>query len=118
MPFGTPGGDAQVQTTLQFFLNQTVFGMSPQQAAEAPRFQSKSFPDSFWPHAYHPGRLDLEGRIDDETAEELSRRGHLVNRIDDWARVTGDVCGITRDHEDGTVTAASDLRADAYSMAR
>ena len=118
MPFGTPGGDAQVQTTLQFFLNQAVFGMTPQQAAEAPRFQSKSFPDSFWPHAYHPGRLDLEGRIDDETAEELSRRGHLVNRIDDWARITGDVCGITRDHEDGTVTAASDLRADAYSMAR
>jgi len=92
--------------------------MTPQQAAEAPRFQSKSFPDSFWPHAYHPGRLDLEGRIDDETAEELSRRGHLVHRIDDWARITGDVCGITRDHEDGTVIAASDLRADAYSMAR
>lgn len=118
MPFGTPGGDAQVQTTLQFFLNQAVFEMSPQQAAEAPRFQSKSFPDSFWPHAYYPGRLDLEGRIDDDTAEDLKRRGHLVTRIDDYARITGDVCGITRDSEDGTVTAASDLRADAYAMAR
>ncbi|MBT3942343.1 MAG: gamma-glutamyltransferase family protein [Chloroflexi bacterium] len=118
MPFGTPGGDAQVQTTLQFFLNQAVFEMSPQQAAEAPRFQSKSFPDSFWPHAYFPGRLDLEGRIDDDTAEDLKRRGHLVTRIDDFARITGDVCGITRDSEDGTVTAASDLRADAYAMAR
>ena len=118
MPFGTPGGDAQIQTTLQFFLNQAVFEMTPQQAAEAARFQSKSFPDSFWPHAYYPGRLDLEGRIDDATADELSRRGHLVNRIDDWARITGDVCGITRDADDGTVTAASDLRADAYAMAR
>ncbi|MBU80365.1 MAG: gamma-glutamyltransferase family protein [Dehalococcoidia bacterium] len=118
MPFGTPGGDAQVQTTLQFFLNQAVFEMTPQQAAEAPRFQSKSFPDSFWPHAYYPGRLDLEGRIDDDAAEELSRRGHLVNRLDDWARITGDVCGITRDPDGGTVTAASDLRADAYAMAR
>ena len=118
MPFGTPGGDAQVQTTLQFFLNQAVFEMTPQQAAEAPRFQSKSFPDSFWPHAYYPGRLDLEGRIDHATAEELSRRGHLVNRIDDWARATGDVCGITLDHDAGTVTPASDLRADAYAMSR
>ena len=118
MPFGTPGGDAQVQTTLQFFLNQAVFDMTPQQAAEAPRFQSKSFPDSFWPHAYYPGRLDLEGRIDPATAEELSRRGHLVNRIDDWARATGDVCGIALDSDTGTVTPASDLRADAYAMAR
>jgi gamma-glutamyltranspeptidase/glutathione hydrolase len=118
MPFGTPGGDAQIQTTLQFFLNQAVFEMTPQQAAEAPRFQSKSFPDSFWPHAYFPGRLDLEGRIDDDTAEDLTRRGHLVNRIDDFARITGDVCGITRDSDTGTVTAASDLRADAYAMVR
>ncbi|MDA1257760.1 MAG: gamma-glutamyltransferase [Chloroflexi bacterium] len=118
MPFGTPGGDAQVQTTLQFFLNQAVFEMTPQQAAEAPRFQSKSFPDSFWPHAYYPGRLDLEGRIDDSTAAELARRGHLVNRLDDFARATGDVCGITFDPVAGTVTPASDLRADAYAMAR
>ena len=38
MPFGTPGGDAQCQSTLQFFLNMTVFGMAPQQAVEVPRF--------------------------------------------------------------------------------
>jgi len=118
MPFGTPGGDAQVQTTLQFFLNQAVFHMSPQQAAEAARFQSKSFPDSFWPHAYYPGRLDLEGRIGEDIANNLTNRGHSVTWIDDYARITGDVCGITRDSTDGTVTAASDLRADAYAMAR
>lgn len=118
MPFGTPGGDAQCQSTLQFFLNVTVFGMTLQQAVEAPRFQSRSWPDSFWPHAYEPGRLDLEARIGDATAGELARRGHRIERIDDFARATGDVCAITRDSGQGSVAAAADLRADAYAMAR
>jgi len=38
--FGTPGGDLQEQTKLQGFLNVVEFGMTPQQAVEAPRFQS------------------------------------------------------------------------------
>ena len=54
MPFGTPGGDAQVQAMAQLFLNVVEFGMDPQQAIEAPRFVSMSFPNSFWPHAYRP----------------------------------------------------------------
>ena len=63
MPFGTPGGDVQQQAMLQVFLNVTVFGMPPQQAIEAPRFASRSFPDSFWPHAYTPGKAEAERRI-------------------------------------------------------
>ena len=60
MPFGGPGGDLQPQAMLQVFLNHTVFGMSVQEAVEAPRFVTHSFPGSFEPHPYHPGRLDLE----------------------------------------------------------
>jgi gamma-glutamyltranspeptidase / glutathione hydrolase len=59
MPFGAPGGDLQPQGMLQVFLNHTVFGMSVQEAVEAPRFVTHSFPGSFEPHPYHPGRLDL-----------------------------------------------------------
>ncbi|MDP6094481.1 MAG: gamma-glutamyltransferase, partial [Gammaproteobacteria bacterium] len=37
---GTPGGDSQTQSLLQIVHNMLVFGMTPQQAIEAPRFRS------------------------------------------------------------------------------
>ena len=118
MPFGTPGGDAQCQATLQFFLNMTVFGMTPQQAIEAPRFLTWSFPNSFWPHSYEPGRLDAEGRISSEVVSELEARGHDVSPVDAYSRGMGDVCGIATDRTTKAVAAGADLRADAYAMAR
>ena len=44
MPFGTPGGDVQTQAMLQVFLNIHLFGMEVQEAVEAPRVASYSFP--------------------------------------------------------------------------
>lgn len=117
MPFGTPGGDAQCQSTLQFFLNMTVFGMAPQQAVEVPRFLTWSFPNSFWPHSYEPGRLDLEARIENSIGEELKRRGHDVQWEGEYDSTMGDVCGIAVDASTGGVAAAADLRADAYALA-
>ncbi|MBI4305736.1 MAG: gamma-glutamyltransferase [Chloroflexi bacterium] len=118
MPFGTPGGDAQIQATVQYFLNVAVFGMTPQQAAEAPRFLQWSFPDSFWPHVYTPGRLELEGRFDPGVGKELARRGHKV----EWLRPIGgranSVCAIAFDYRNATLSAAADLRSEAYAMAR
>ena len=61
MPFGTPGGDVQPQSMVQLFLNVVEFGMDVQQAVEAPRFSTWSFPNSFWPHAYHPGLVGVRG---------------------------------------------------------
>ena len=61
MPFGTPGGDVQPQSMVQLFLNVFEFGMDVQQAVEAPRFSTWSFPNSFWPHAYHPGLVGGRG---------------------------------------------------------
>ena len=63
MPFGTPGGDVQIQAMLQVLLNVMHFGMDPQSAIEAPRVASYSFPSSFAPFEYFPGRLAVEGRI-------------------------------------------------------
>ena len=78
MPFGTPGGDVQQQAMLQVFLNATTFGMPLQQAIEAPRVASRSFPDSFWPHVYAPGKAEVEGRIVHDVREALTRMGHEV----------------------------------------
>ena len=118
MVFGTPGGDAQIQATLQFFLNIAVFDMTPQQAVEAARFLIWSFPDSFWPHVYTPGRMELERRFDAETGKELERRGHNVEWLSLYAGRANNVCGIAVDHSAGTLAAGADLRGEAYAVAR
>lgn len=78
--FGCPGGDAQAQGNLQIMLNIMIWGMDPQQAVEAPRFQTNSVPNSFYPHNYFPGRLALEDGISQETAHALQELGHEVVR--------------------------------------
>src|SRR2546422_6252646 len=84
MPFGTPGGDVQQQAMLQVFLNTTVFGMDPQVAIEAPRVASRSHPDSFWPHAVAPGKMEAERRIPRETLDALAALGHSVAEWPEW----------------------------------
>jgi gamma-glutamyltranspeptidase/glutathione hydrolase len=118
MVFGTPGGDAQVQATLQYFLNVAVYNMTPQQAVEAPRFLIWSFPDSFWPHVYTPGRMELERRFDFETGKELERRGHRVEWLPLYGGRANNVCAIAADHASGTLAAGADLRGEAYAIAR
>jgi gamma-glutamyltranspeptidase/glutathione hydrolase len=116
MAFGTPGGDVQAQAMLQLLLNLTVFGMAPQQAVEAPRFATQSFPDSFWPHRYFPGRVTLEGRIPETTAEGLRARGHDVQRWGDWEWRAGGVC-LARIDAHGVRWGAADPRRDSYAVA-
>jgi len=118
MPFGTPGGDAQVQAMLQTFLNIVEFGMDPQQAVEAPRFISLSFPNSFWPHTYLPGRLAVEGRLPPQTVEELARRGHQIEKWADWTDSAGGVCAILVDRERGTLVGGADPRRESYAIGR
>src|SRR2546429_9266371 len=95
MPFGPPGGDVQQQAMLQVFLNVTVFGMEPQQAIEAPRVASRSHPDSFWPHAMAPGKLEAERRIPRETRDGLVALGHTVGEWPDWEWRGGPACAGT-----------------------
>src|SRR6185295_6740065 len=78
MPFGSPGNDVQPQAMLQVFLNVVLWGMDPQTAVEAPRFAGYSYPSSSEPHNYHPGRLNLESRIDKSTIDALGALGHKV----------------------------------------
>jgi gamma-glutamyltranspeptidase/glutathione hydrolase len=116
MPFGTPGGDVQCQAMLQVFLNINVFGMSPQTAVEAPRFSTYSYPGSFEPHPYYPGRLQLESRIERATGEELASRGHKVYWWDDMTWLAGAVCTIVADHRRGVLHGGADPRRPAYVL--
>jgi len=115
MPFGTPGGDVQQQAMLQVFLNITAYGMSPQQAVEAPRVATRSFPDSFWPHQDFPGRLDCERGIPAETRAALGELGHLVEERPDGDWRSGAVCAVVVG-ADGTLMAAADPRRGAHAI--
>ena len=113
MTIGCPGGDDQAQANLQIFLNAVVFGMDPQQSVEAPRFATENFPNSFYPHVYHPGRLNLEEGIPLTTAQALHAMGHDVQRAVN--------CGMgatisTRNPETGTLSTGGDPRRACYAM--
>jgi gamma-glutamyltranspeptidase/glutathione hydrolase len=117
MPFGTPGGDVQQQAMLQVFLNVTVFGMSLQEAIEAPRVASRSFPDSFWPHVFSPGKLEAERRIPRDTRDALAALGHEVHEWPDWEWRAGAVCAV-RAGDGGTRWAGADPRRGSHAIAR
>jgi len=117
MPFGTPGADVQPQAMLQFLLNVLEFGMDVQEAAEAPRLSTYSFPMTADPHPYNPNLLKVEQRMGQEAFDGLAARGHDVVAWDDWHPSAGSVCGIWIDQERGTFTAGADPRRVAYALA-
>jgi gamma-glutamyltranspeptidase/glutathione hydrolase len=117
MPFGTPGGDVQIQAMLQVVLNVFQFGMELQDAIEAPRFASYAFPSSFAPFDYFPGRVAVESRVPQAAREGLAARGHEVK---DWPEITwlaGAVEAVLSLPERGLVAAGADPRRPAYAIA-
>jgi gamma-glutamyltranspeptidase/glutathione hydrolase len=92
--------------------------MEAQEAIEAPRVSTWGFPNSFWPHAYNPGFVGLEGRIDPDVIEELRGRGHNVEVWEDFTYRMGCVCAIHVDQETGSRNGGADPRRDAYAMGR
>jgi gamma-glutamyltranspeptidase/glutathione hydrolase len=116
MPFGTPGGDLQVQAMTQVFLNMAVFRMDPQCAVEQSRVYSYSFPDSFAPHAYYPGVLKIEDGLAEGTTATLTKKGHKLEPwpSNEWPR-TG-VCITIDDRKRGIKLGAADCRRTSYAL--
>lgn len=117
-PFGSPGGDLQTQAMLQFLLNSLVFEMDLQSAAEAPYAFSYSFPDTFSPHAYFPGKLRIEKPISDQTLVALNALGHKAEwwPSNEWPRAA--VCAVQRDIRTGIVLGAADHRRTSYAVCK
>jgi gamma-glutamyltranspeptidase/glutathione hydrolase len=117
MVLGCPGGDMQVQAVLQVLLNVMHFGMDVQEAIEAPRFSTWSFPNSFAPYEHLPGRVAIEDRFGDELPAELHRRGHDVRRWPAFTRDAAAVEAILADASTGFLRAGADPRQSAYAIA-
>jgi len=115
LAFGSPGGDCQDQWALQFFLNVVEFGMSLQEAVEAPAFFTSHFPNSFYPRGAEPGSLCVEDRIGKDVRAELERRGHIVKVKGPWSGQNAHAA--MRDAVTGVMSAAVSPRRDAgYAM--
>jgi len=85
MILSTPGGDNQDQALMQVILNIIEFGMTPQEAVEAPRFQTEHFYSSFGNHEFTPGKVNLEGRIPKTTVDAMNALGHRITVTGDWS---------------------------------
>jgi len=113
--FGSSGGDDQVMRTMQTLINMIDFGMNIQQAIEAPRWSSRSFPASPFPHTMYPGDMSVESRIPEATREALIGKGHKLRVTPPWS--LGSNGGIIVDTNTGVLSAGADPRVDAYAWA-
>ncbi len=115
MVLGSPGGDDQVMRTMQTFLNMVEFGMNVQQAIEAPRWSTRSFPASSFPHTMYPGEMSVEARVPETVRQALIAKGHLLKVSDPWS--LGCNAAIVVDLKTGLLSAGADPRVDAYAWA-
>lgn len=114
LAFGTPGGDKQDQWTLQFFLNVVDFGMDIQAAADQPAFDSRHFPNSFYPRTFEPGAMTIEASVPESVRADLAARGHRLDLAQPWSQ--GAVSAV-RISDAGCLEASATCRGrKAYAM--
>ena len=114
------GGDLQDQTSLNMILNHVEFGMLPEQAVTAPRFNTFHHQDSFDPNPDRaatvtgPGRMRVNKAVSDDVLRELEKRGHKVS-------TTGGAIAypvmIYIDHGNKMIHAAGDPKAGRHAAA-
>jgi gamma-glutamyltranspeptidase / glutathione hydrolase len=115
MLIGTPGADNQVLLTMQTLLNMIEFGMNVQQAIEAPKWLTRAFPASPFPHTMYPGDLSVEARVPESVRKELLARGHKLRVTGAWS--DGSLAAIVIDLKTGVLNAGTDPRSEAYAWA-
>lgn len=116
MVLSTPGGDNQDQALLQVFLNIIEFGMDPQEAVEAPRFDTQHYVSSFDDHEFLPGSLNIEARIPEKTVGDLKDRGHKVKVQSAWGTLSAPTV-IIYNPQTGVSSAGADPRRGRYAVA-
>ncbi|MCI0663851.1 MAG: gamma-glutamyltransferase [Acidobacteria bacterium] len=115
MIMGSPGGDDQIMRTMQTLLNMLEFGMNVQQAIEAPRWSTRGFPASPFPHTMYPGDLTVEARVPESVQKALAAKGHKLRVLGAWSM--GANAAIVVDLKTKVLSAGADPRTDAYAWA-
>ncbi|MBI2478430.1 MAG: gamma-glutamyltransferase [Planctomycetia bacterium] len=114
------GGDLQDQTTLNVLLNHIDFGMLPEQAVTAARFNTFHHENSFDPNPDRKaafmgaGKMRINEDVPETVRRALSERGHLVETS------KGPIAQpimLYIDHESGLIHAAGDPQAGRHAAA-
>jgi gamma-glutamyltranspeptidase/glutathione hydrolase len=114
------GGDLQDQTSLNMILNHVEFGMLPEQAVTAPRFNTFHHQDSFDPNPDRaatvtgPGRMRVNKAVSDDVLRELEKRGHKISTTE--GAIAYPVM-IYIDHGNKMIHAAGDPKAGRHAAA-
>ena len=106
LSYGVMGTVQQAQGQIQVLSNMIDFGMSPQEALDAPRF------------SYRPleGEVGLEPRIPADVVDELWERGHRIIVTDSHPLYFGGGQVIARDAESRALTGGSEPRNDGCAV--
>jgi len=116
--FSVQGGDTQDQNLLQFFLNMVEFGMTVQEATEAPNINS----DQLWlslggermeDRRPRPGRVLLGNVTPPYVRQELRKMGYLATFGD---RTSGPINAIMVDAKHGTLWGGSSNNGEDYGI--
>ena len=114
LAFAVQGGDTQDQNLLQFFLNVVEFGMTVQEAVEAPNITSYQLRNSFGDHVSLPGRLTLRDDMPSWIRRDLRAMGY---RLDFQARTSGPINAIFFDWKHGSLWGGSSNHGEDYGIA-
>lgn len=113
LSFAVQGGDSQDQNLLQYFLNVVEWGMTPQQAAEAPNMNSYQMRSSFGAHESRPGRMLVNAGTPDPVRVALRRMGYTLEFEE---RTNGPINAIWFDARHRTFWGASAHHGEDYGI--
>ncbi len=114
LAFAVQGGDSQDQNLLQFFLNVVEFGMTVQQAVEAPNINSYQMRSSFGAHEARPGLLEAATSLPDSVRASLKSMGYTLQFVQ---RSSGPINAILFDRKHGTMWGGSSNHGEDYGVA-
>jgi gamma-glutamyltranspeptidase/glutathione hydrolase len=114
LAFAVQGGDSQDQNLLQFFLNVVEFGMTVQEAVEAPNVNSFQMRSSFGAHETRPGRILLAEAMPAWVRAELRRMGYDLTYEE---RTSGPITAIMLDRAHGTMWGGASNHGEDYGVA-
>lgn len=113
LAFAVQGGDSQDQNLLQFFLNVVEFGMTVQQAVEAPNINSLQMRSSFGAHEMRPGHMTVATSLPEATRQALRQMGYT---LDFTERTSGPINAIFFDRKHKTMWGGSSNHGEDYGI--
>jgi gamma-glutamyltranspeptidase/glutathione hydrolase len=119
LSFAVQGGDTQDQNLLQFFLNMVEFGMTVQEATEAPNMNTNQLWLSLGgtktsDRKPKPGSIIVHNNTPEYVIRELRKMGYSVRTQD---RTSGPINAIYFDEKHGTFWGGSSNNGEDYGIA-